>query len=87
MPEEHGIFTFNMVKPLDDYRHCLAILDGAEVLVDPYVACVWGYAHFEKGEATFEGHWWESDDGTKVFLPRRQIFDNNLCANCRKELI
>lgn len=75
-----------MVRPLDNYKHCLAILDGKEVLVDPYVTCVWGFMHFEEGEAIFEGHWWQADDDTRVFLPRRQLFDDNLCASCQRKL-
>lgn len=80
------ILTFDMVEPINEYKECRALLDGVEVKVDPYVGCVWGYRHFEKGEVTFDGHWWETEEGDKVFLPRRQIFNDNLCANCQSRI-
>lgn len=79
------IHTFNMIR--DNGTECVAELNGQMVKVDPYVGCVWSPDYFEKGKVTFDGHWWESMvDGEKVFLPRRQIFPEDLCAMCNREI-
>ena len=83
------ILTFDMIRFNDETGDCIALLNGKETIVDPYVGCVWYYPYFKTGEITFEGHWYHSENSKeRVFLPSRQLSkDQLLCISCRKKLL
>lgn len=85
--------TFDMISFDKDMGECIALLNGREIIVDPYVGCAWEYPYFKTGKVTFEGHWYKSDtDKIAVFLPSKEVdtkqifFPRQLCASCQKEL-
>lgn len=63
------IITFELIRYNEVSHDYTALLNEREIIVDPYVGCVWEEGSVKLGVHTFEGFW-----GSKgAFLPTKEV--------------
>lgn len=61
--------SLRLVEYIEESHEYIAFFNGTEVIVDPYVGCVWEDERIELGEFTFEGFWGSGG----AFLPSAEL--------------
>lgn len=85
MKAKYETITVELLE-YDELSHdYIALYNGKEISVDPYVDETWKDDDVRLGEFTFEGSWWTLDKN--VFLTTREVrpFEQQLCEQIANE--